>query len=633
MPDYGRAALSKANELAVNKTDKTYVDSELGKKATKEEVQNISKGSPKGVYATLSALQTAFPTGDNNIYLVNDDGKWYYWSGTAWVAGGVYMASLPSDFPATNIVNNGDFSNGTTGWTAQYGSAAVSSGEYTYTVTSLNASARIQQTTPSTVIGNVYYVYGMMLAKYANFYFRAGGVSVTIPSSDIVVGSYKRYSGRIVATAAGTTVEYHMPTNAGYAVGDTIKFKYLGFINLTTAFGAGNEPTLTEMDALMSKFPNSWFGGTVGQIKNLKDVDPDIKANKSKIATLEANVNTIVGVNAIAGEVVRPKNIPCVVGKTLNIHFDNILMNQQLSSVSSVSARNVSSFRDFAMISPTNLTTIASNVTAYLGTQPLVGNGTTNILPVDPNVGNGLTKKCLYIGDSITNDCRYLNELLNLFSTDPMKIQLIGTKTYENNALVKHEGHAGWAAEDYVTKTSYGTPAETNPFYNSSTSTFDFSNYMTVNGFSGVDYVFINLGTNDTLASRNYTNYDLIISYYNTMINSIKAYNPAIKILVGMTYLQTTLTTNQFSTRNVTLGFIKALKAQFEPRESEGIYLVPNYVNIDPKRDFDYTEVPMNSRTTDTVKLPNDVTHPGLSGHQHIADVNYSFIKYVASLG
>jgi lysophospholipase L1-like esterase len=49
--------------------------------------------SPKGVYATLSALQTAFPTGNTNIYLVTADGKWYYWSGSAWTAGGVYQGT------------------------------------------------------------------------------------------------------------------------------------------------------------------------------------------------------------------------------------------------------------------------------------------------------------------------------------------------------------------------------------------------------------------------------------------------------------------------------------------------------------------------------------------------------------
>lgn len=53
----------------------------------------LASGSPKGVYASLSALQTAKPTGDANVYIVSADGKWYFWNGTAWIAGGVYQST------------------------------------------------------------------------------------------------------------------------------------------------------------------------------------------------------------------------------------------------------------------------------------------------------------------------------------------------------------------------------------------------------------------------------------------------------------------------------------------------------------------------------------------------------------
>jgi lysophospholipase L1-like esterase len=56
-------------------------------------VSQIVSGSPKGTYATLSALQTAFPTGTTGVYLVTSDGKWYYWNGTAWTAGGTYQST------------------------------------------------------------------------------------------------------------------------------------------------------------------------------------------------------------------------------------------------------------------------------------------------------------------------------------------------------------------------------------------------------------------------------------------------------------------------------------------------------------------------------------------------------------
>lgn len=77
------------------------IDTQLAEKAKITDVNNqiasVASGSPKGVYATLSLLQTAYPTGNTNIYVVSADGKWYYWNGSAWTAGGVYQSTGIAD--------------------------------------------------------------------------------------------------------------------------------------------------------------------------------------------------------------------------------------------------------------------------------------------------------------------------------------------------------------------------------------------------------------------------------------------------------------------------------------------------------------------------------------------------------
>lgn len=80
------------------------VNAQLDNMATKAEVAAIN-ASPKGVYATTTALTTAFPTGNANIYVVTADGKWYYWSGSAWTAGGTYQATGLVDGSITPIKN------------------------------------------------------------------------------------------------------------------------------------------------------------------------------------------------------------------------------------------------------------------------------------------------------------------------------------------------------------------------------------------------------------------------------------------------------------------------------------------------------------------------------------------------
>ena len=56
------------------------------------QIQNVTSGSPKGVYDNLAALKAAKPNGDSGIYVTKDNGHWYYYSG-GWQDGGVYQST------------------------------------------------------------------------------------------------------------------------------------------------------------------------------------------------------------------------------------------------------------------------------------------------------------------------------------------------------------------------------------------------------------------------------------------------------------------------------------------------------------------------------------------------------------
>ena len=62
--------------------------------SVESELSSVAQGSPKGVYATLSDLESAYPTGTSGIYLVSADGHWYYWNGSSWTDGGVYLSTV-----------------------------------------------------------------------------------------------------------------------------------------------------------------------------------------------------------------------------------------------------------------------------------------------------------------------------------------------------------------------------------------------------------------------------------------------------------------------------------------------------------------------------------------------------------
>jgi hypothetical protein len=63
-------------------------------------IASVASGAPSTLYSTLALLQTGIPAGNTKSYLTTD-GNWHYWSGTAWVIGGVYQATAIAPLAVT----------------------------------------------------------------------------------------------------------------------------------------------------------------------------------------------------------------------------------------------------------------------------------------------------------------------------------------------------------------------------------------------------------------------------------------------------------------------------------------------------------------------------------------------------
>jgi|SRR5690625_3475115 len=89
---------SRLSTSLAEKANRLYVESELNRKAdlsfVDAQLSSIVSGAPSGTYGTLSALRQAHPNGVSGIYLVLDDGHWYYWNEVEhdWFDGGLYQA-------------------------------------------------------------------------------------------------------------------------------------------------------------------------------------------------------------------------------------------------------------------------------------------------------------------------------------------------------------------------------------------------------------------------------------------------------------------------------------------------------------------------------------------------------------
>ncbi len=339
-------------------------------------------------------------------------------------------------------------------------------------------------------------------------------------------------------------------------------------------------------------------------------------------------------------DIALPLTIYAVVGKEINIYFDNILDDKSEKYQIDVTC-------DIGKQQSERWTCIPSSAGNYNLTISIYDNNvlinkvTSNIVVKSDDVGNGVNKKCLFIGDSITNNGAYTEELVNLFDNDVMDITLLGTRGTLPNL---HEGRSGWTSKLYTTVNEIANEKGVmvpNAFWNPNISAFDFSYYMAQQGYNEIDYVIINLGINDTFNFVDDTalNAELpnILARYKIMVDSIKKYNTNIKIGITVTIppsqsqdsFGNSYFNGQTQWRYKKNNFIwnKALINNYKDKETQNIYLVPINTNLDTVNNMQVEAVAVNSRNnTQAVKQSNGV-HPASSGYYQIADVIYYFIK------
>lgn len=187
-----------------------------------------------------------------------------------------------AEFPINNLVANGDFSNGITGWIRSS----------TINVVLDNGKLRLDTSQPV----SAYQVVNMPVGVYylraytetqqgGTILFRTAQEATTtsnaLPQSTNV--AIKSTSGILNVNALSNRLNISRNATGG----TTENYAWVGYIsliNLTEIFGAGNEPTKVEMDALLNKFPNSWFEGSAN-LKTFQESYMELVALKKDYTT------------------------------------------------------------------------------------------------------------------------------------------------------------------------------------------------------------------------------------------------------------------------------------------------------------------------------------------------------------
>ena len=174
-----------------------------------------------------------------------------------------YPAPAPLTYlPLVNKITNGNFI-GTTGWTATNATFSTLNENGILRATAANGEVA-QAIAGGTVIGRKYYFAARVVTSSPFVVLQMGSTLVAHPGGSVPA----ILSGVHTATTTGHGVKVVDPRAGGW---NDIYIKWVKCIDLTAAFGAGNEPTAAQMDAYMvDRYANSWFNGTAsgGQIVN-----------------------------------------------------------------------------------------------------------------------------------------------------------------------------------------------------------------------------------------------------------------------------------------------------------------------------------------------------------------------------
>ncbi len=219
-------------------------------------------------------------------------------------------------YPVTNLITNGDFSNGLTGWTKGSGTAAtVVNGELVVTALSAELYDMYQDSTAFKELPqatDVIYAAIDMLSNSNLDGIRYGANGALKRHSGS--GEYERLSFVSIGSASLRILD---TTRSGDISANPIKIKNVVFINLTATFGVESELSINEMNDIVTNFTPQWFEETdlLFSIKSLYELQKNY--SKFRVSFETASIGDTIATK-------KQKSLSLIAVKSVNYyHVDN----------------------------------------------------------------------------------------------------------------------------------------------------------------------------------------------------------------------------------------------------------------------------------------------------------------------
>ena len=365
---------------------------------------------------------------------------------------------------------------------------------------------------------------------------------------------------------------------------------------------------------------------------------PSIRPELLNVYTKEESDAKYVSIYQDAFTINLPDKFYATSGIEFNIYFDNIVDTHDTDYTFNVDCDKGSQLERCYTYMPTDSDVgnypITISVTNKFGQEV---QKTSSIIVNAAQEESPKTVKILVLGDSTTAGGITVEKIHTNSANSNCTITTLGTR---GTSPYNHEGRSGWSAGTYMGYAEIsGVP---NAFYDGTT--FNASYYFSQNNIEFPDWFIINLGINDMFSYTTDTQMNLGINNFinniNKMITSVKAASSNIKIGLALTippnYSQDAFgkaykcgQTRMRYKRNNFYLVNKLIETFSNKEQSEGIYLIPLFINLDTVYNMGFEDIPVNARNSITYKSPigNGGVHPVESGYWQAADVYYSFIR------
>lgn len=334
-----------------------------------------------------------------------------------------------------------------------------------------------------------------------------------------------------------------------------------------------------------------------------------------------------------------PKKIYGFVGAETSLYFGNTTQDKNV---------------DFAMLFPTNFVglrqferwmykPVAAGETSFTISSSKSGfelDIQTVAVKVVADNAVTTTKSVHFIGDSLIEYGDKLKALFDIQAANAYtKLNFVGTRSLAAPyAACKHNGYAGKSIDQLFTATIPNVG--TNPFYNPTTSAFDYSYFLSNNLIAAPNFVFIGFGPNDmssiTPDGRAIAKAKFICDYYQRMIDSIKTTSATIKVVIAASapsgddadgFTNAIVRGEQWRMNRNLKILAKEVYARFGSSEASNIYVSHASCSFDTKTGYRYLgRAPKNA----SIKFDTYATYAALIADLSKADRTIAYAADVA---